>query len=186
MALPIVIVVVLGAAIACYDGGMPFYRHIRVGRGGKSFGCLKIRTMRKDADQILHQLLKTDANARREWEAHQKLRDDPRVTRVGRFLRKVSIDELPQLLNVLRGKMTLIGPRPVTEAELDRYGEAKRAYLSVVPGITGAWQVHPKRNEMTYDERVALDRDYAQSYCFRSDLKILLATLSWVMSPNGM
>jgi exopolysaccharide production protein ExoY len=184
--LPTILLVMLVAwPFVVRDGGPMFYRHPRVGRNGKVFGCLKIRTMRTDSAEQLALLLSTDPKAAREWAETQKLDKDPRITRFGHVLRKTSIDELPQLWNVITGDMSLVGPRPVTAAELDRYGEARDAYTSVRPGITGLWQIAPSRYDMTYAERVELDVSYARSVSFAGDLRILWGTVIWAINPNG-
>jgi exopolysaccharide production protein ExoY len=146
-----------------FGGQMPFYSHVRAGQGGREFGCLEFRSMYRDADIILTQLLQRDPAAKLEWEINRKLRHDPRVTRVGRFLRATSLDELPRLLNVLAGQMSLVGPRPVSRAELAKFYDPweAAAYSSVRPGLTGLWQVMG-RSELGNDNRVALDKLYAQ------------------------
>jgi len=167
------------------DGGPAFYVHPRVGRGGRIFGCIKFRSMVVDSEARLEALLASDPAARAEWEQTRKLRNDPRITRIGRFLRATSLDELPQLINVLRGEMSLVGPRPVTPAELDRYyGAAAAHYLSVRPGITGPWQVSG-RSETSYDQRVALDVAYVTQPSLLTDLRILLRTPLAVLSRRG-
>jgi lipopolysaccharide/colanic/teichoic acid biosynthesis glycosyltransferase len=168
------------------DGGPAFYSHPRIGRGGRAFGCLKFRTMVPDADRRLSELLETDPEARAEWETTRKLRRDPRVTRLGRFLRSSSLDELPQLLNVVRGDMSLVGPRPVTRSELANfYGPAAAAlYVTVRPGITGPWQVSG-RSDSSYDRRIALDVAYIRKPSLRADLLILLRTVRAVLIRDG-
>lgn len=166
------------------DGVPILYGQYRVGRGGKLFRCLKFRTMLRDSEVVLAELLRDDPKSRAEWKTYQKLRNDPRITSVGRFLRCSSLDELPQLINVVRGEMLLVGPRPVTVAELTRYGMARWHYLSVRPGITGLWQVSG-RNNTTYEERVALDTHYVENRSLRSDLGILLRTISVVIFKDG-
>ena len=167
------------------DGGPAFFAHQRVGRGGKLFGCLKFRSMVIDSQARLEALLATDPAARAEWEATRKLKNDPRITRIGRFLRSTSLDELPQLINVLRGEMSLVGPRPVQEAEIDRYYGASAAhYMAVRPGITGLWQVSG-RSETSYESRVALDVSYVSRPSMLADLSILLRTPVAVMSRRG-
>ncbi|TDH64094.1 sugar transferase [Dankookia rubra] len=167
------------------DGGPVFYAHERVGRGGRRFGCLKFRSMVTDSQARLATLLDADPAARAEWEATRKLRDDPRITRIGRLLRATSLDELPQLINVLRGEMSLVGPRPVVAAELaSHYGTAAEHYLSVRPGITGLWQISG-RSETSYDTRVALDTQYATNPSIWTDLRILLRTPVVVLSRRG-
>ncbi len=171
--------------LARLDGGPALYSHLRVGRGGALFRCWKIRTMVPDADARLSRLLDSDPAAAAEWARDRKLSRDPRVTALGRLLRRASLDELPQLWNVLAGEMSLVGPRPVTEAELDRYGPARWAYLGHLPGITGLWQVSG-RNGVSYDDRVALDIDYANRLCFLTDLTILLRTGGAVLRRTGV
>lgn len=167
------------------DGGPAFYAHPRVGRGGRIFGCLKFRSMVVDSQARLEALLAADPAARAEWETTRKLRHDPRITRIGRFLRATSLDELPQLINVLRGEMAIVGPRPVTQSELDRhYGAAAAHYLTVRPGITGLWQVSG-RSETSYDQRVALDVAYVSQPSLLADLRILLKTPVAVLSRRG-
>ncbi|MBB5690216.1 sugar transferase [Roseomonas alkaliterrae] len=173
------------AALVRADGGPAFYAHPRVGRGGRIFGCLKFRSMVVDSQARLEALLAADPAARAEWEATRKLRNDPRITRIGRFLRATSLDELPQLINVLKGEMSIVGPRPVTQAELDRYyGAAAAHYLSVRPGITGLWQVSG-RSETSYDQRVALDVAYVSQASLLGDIRILLRTPAAVLSRRG-
>jgi lipopolysaccharide/colanic/teichoic acid biosynthesis glycosyltransferase len=156
-----------------------------VGRGGALFGCLKFRSMVIDSEARLAELLARDPAARAEWEATRKLKRDPRVTSVGRFLRASSLDELPQLINVLRGEMSLVGPRPVIQAELEQhYGAAAAHYMSVRPGITGLWQVSG-RNDTTYEQRVRLDVSYVARASFAEDLRILLATPVAVLRRRG-
>lgn len=172
------------AAIAA-DGGPVFFSHQRVGRGGRTFGCLKFRSMRPDAEELLAGLLARDPAARAEWEAARKLRRDPRVTTVGRVLRANSLDELPQLINVLRGDMSLVGPRPVVQDELEQhYAAAAHDYLSVRPGVTGPWQVRG-RSDTVYRERVALDSAYARNPSLRKDLALLARTVVAVLRRRG-
>jgi Undecaprenyl-phosphate galactose phosphotransferase WbaP len=167
------------------DGGPAFFAHQRVGRGGKLFGCLKFRSMVVDSQARLEALLANDPAARAEWEATRKLKNDPRITRIGRFLRSTSLDELPQLINVLRGEMSLVGPRPVQEAEIDRYYGASAAhYMAVRPGITGLWQVSG-RSETSYESRVALDVSYVSRPSLLADISILLRTPVAVLSRRG-
>jgi exopolysaccharide production protein ExoY len=167
------------------DGGPAFFAHQRVGRGGKLFGCLKFRSMVIDSQARLEALLTGDPAARAEWEATRKLKNDPRITPIGRFLRSTSLDELPQLINVLLGEMSLVGPRPVQEAEIIRYYGASAAhYMAVRPGITGLWQVSG-RSETSYESRVALDVAYVSRPSLLADLSILLRTPVAVLSRRG-
>jgi lipopolysaccharide/colanic/teichoic acid biosynthesis glycosyltransferase len=173
------------AALVRMDGGGAFYAHPRVGRGGRLFGCVKFRSMVVDSDRRLAELLERDPSARAEWEATRKLRQDPRVTWVGRFLRATSLDELPQLINVLKGEMSLVGPRPVIMAELTTYyGAAAGHYLAVRPGLTGPWQVSG-RSDTTYAQRVALDVGYVTQPSLWNDVKILLRTPLAVIARRG-
>jgi Undecaprenyl-phosphate galactose phosphotransferase WbaP len=166
------------------EGGPILYRHRRIGRGGVPFDCLKFRTMVVDGNRVLREALRSDPALRREWMRYRKLRQDPRITRVGGFLRRTSLDELPQLWNVLRGDMSLVGPRPIVKEELRRYGSFVHDYLSVTPGITGLWQVMG-RNTTTYQRRVALDAYYARNQSLSLDLFILLKTTVVVLTGSG-
>jgi len=160
------------------------YAHYRVGIDGRLFRCLKFRTMVPDSERMLSELLAADPAAREQWRRDQKLARDPRITPIGRLLRRTSLDELPQLINVLRGEMNLVGPRPITVAELERYGHLRWHYLCVRPGITGLWQVSG-RNNTTYEERVALDRRYIEARSFWRDLAILCRTAVVVVTRDG-
>ncbi|MBR0650914.1 sugar transferase [Roseomonas terrae] len=167
------------------DGGPAFYAHPRVGRDGRIFGCLKFRSMVVDSQARLEALLASDPAAREEWETTRKLKNDPRITRTGRFLRATSLDELPQLINVLLGEMAIVGPRPVTQSELDSYyGAAAAHYVTVRPGITGLWQVSG-RSETSYDQRVALDVAYVSQPSLMADMRILIKTPVAVLSRRG-
>ena len=178
------LVVLLGFLVWIRDGAMPLFGHERIGRDGKPFHCWKIRTMVPDAAQRLKAHLASDPAAAAEWEADHKLTHDPRITPIGAFLRRTSLDELPQLWNVLNGEMSFVGPRPVTEEELVKYGAARGAYCRMRPGITGLWQISG-RNEVTYGERVQLDLDYLASIGFLRDLSIILRTGLVVVRPTG-
>lgn len=166
------------------DGGPVLFGHFRVGRDGRLFKCLKFRSMRLDADRVLIDLLENDPALRAEWLKDQKLRKDPRITRIGEFLRRTSLDELPQLLNVLKGDMRLVGPRPITMSELAKYGASRWHYINVTPGITGLWQVSG-RNNTTYEERVALDCAYVAQRSIALDVKILFKTIGVVLRRDG-
>jgi exopolysaccharide production protein ExoY len=160
--------------------GPALFRHKRVGFNGKYFDCLKFRTMVTDAPERLRQLLESDPVAAAEWSANRKLRYDPRVTVIGSMLRKSSLDELPQLFNVLKGEMSIVGPRPVTDGELPMYSGAVSEYLSCRPGITGLWQVSG-RSSTTYSKRVACDTFYARNWSMALDAKILIVTIPALM-----
>lgn len=174
----------IALAITLFDPGPVFFGHQRVGRQGRLFTCWKFRSMVVDSKARLTKLLESDPAAAREWAATQKLTNDPRITPLGRFLRKTSLDELPQLWNVLIGEMSLIGPRPITRGELDRYGRDRRYYLVVRPGISGLWQISG-RSQSTYEERVALDREYVESWSFLRDLHIAVMTIPAVLFARG-
>lgn len=166
------------------DGAPVLFGHYRVGREGRLFRCLKFRSMVRDSKQRLEELLARDAEARAQWERDQKLVDDPRITPIGHFIRRTSLDELPQLFNVLAGDMALVGPRPITVQELTRYGVTRWHYLNVLPGMTGLWQVSG-RNELNYAQRVALDREYVERRGLWMDLWILWRTVGVVLRGAG-
>ncbi|MFT3691028.1 sugar transferase [Paenirhodobacter sp.] len=170
--------------MASRDGGPAIFSHRRIGQNGQPFNCHKIRSMVVDAEQRLADILRRDSRAAAEWAATHKLTDDPRTTRFGRLIRKTSLDELPQLWNVLLGDMSLVGPRPIVQEEVARYGAAIGHYARVRPGITGLWQVSG-RNDLSYDERVALDVDYTQSISLARDLRILAMTAWSVLCRTG-
>jgi|LNFM01.1.fsa_nt_gb lipopolysaccharide/colanic/teichoic acid biosynthesis glycosyltransferase len=176
--------IVIFWALVRLDGGPGFFAHARIGKTGRPFKCWKLRTMHPHAEDRLKELLRTDPAAAKEWADRQKLSRDPRITKLGAFLRKFSIDELPQIWNVLRGEMSIVGPRPVTAAELPRYGSSAWAYLSLLPGLTGPWQV-AGRNSVGYEDRVALDVEYRRKVSFLRDVKIILRTFRAVLSRSG-
>jgi undecaprenyl-phosphate galactose phosphotransferase len=179
--LPIVLVV----SLSLYsDGGDILFRHTRIGKNGKAFRVYKFRTMVPNADLALRDLISENPTLREEWLRDHKLRNDPRVTVVGGFLRRTSLDELPQLWNVLKGEMSLVGPRPIVRDELTRYGRAARYYLSLKPGLTGVWQISG-RNDTDYRRRVAMDRHYACTASLVTDLMVLLKTVDVVLRRRG-
>ncbi len=180
--LPLLLLVALSIWLG--DGGPPLFRHTRLGQGGRSFGCLKFRTMVTDAELRLAELLQRDLAARAEWEATQKLSKDPRVTPLGRFLRASSVDELPQLINVIRGEMSLVGPRPIVDAERPFYGRRFEAYARVRPGISGLWQISG-RSDTSYRRRVACDVVYVRRRGLATDLKVLVLTIPAVLAARG-
>ncbi len=178
------LLLVLAAWVRLTDGGPAIFAHRRLGLGGRPFYCLKFRSMAVDADVRLKRLLEEDAEARAEWAKDQKLRNDPRVTAIGEVLRKSSLDELPQLFNVLRGEMNLVGPRPIVTGEIERYGRYFRAYASVRPGITGLWQISG-RNDVSYRRRVALDTVYSRRRSLAFDIGVLFRTVPVVLLRRG-
>lgn len=178
------ILALLTIVIWLEDRCSPIFVHRRIGRDGREFPCLKFRTMVTDADQRLENLLAFDPAAAREWALDHKLRVDPRITRLGSFLRKTSLDELPQLVNVVIGHMSLVGPRPIVRSEVVRYGRYFEHYCHVRPGITGLWQVSG-RNNVSYRRRVALDTFYARRKSIKTNLVIIARTFPAVLSTNG-
>lgn len=160
------------------------YSHQRIGRDGAPFNCLKFRSMVTNSDEVLAELLQNDPVAKAEWEKDFKLKNDPRITDIGKFIRKTSLDELPQLINVIRGEMSLVGPRPITTIELKRYKSSAKHYLSMKPGITGLWQISG-RNDIDYDTRVGMDRWYAGQASIWTDLVILFKTVRVVLKREG-
>ena len=167
-----------------HDGGSPLYGHERIGRGGRRFQCLKFRSMVLNSQERLQELLANDPAARAEWEISYKLKNDPRITPIGHFLRRTSLDELPQLWNVLRGDMSLVGPRPVVEDELKRYGAQADYYLMIKPGMTGLWQVSG-RSDVDYATRVYFDAWYVKNWSLWHDIAILCKTVNVVLGRSG-
>jgi exopolysaccharide production protein ExoY len=180
--IPLFLIVAL--VVRASSPGPILYNQKRLGRFGREFRLWKFRSMHVNADEILREHLAADSEARREWAESRKLKDDPRVTTLGRFLRKTSLDELPQLLNVLAGSMSLVGPRPIVADERVRYGSAYFFYTSAKPGLSGLWQVSG-RSDLTYDQRVALDEQYVRSWSVVGDIKILWQTASAVWHSKG-
>ncbi len=166
------------------DGGPGLFGHTRIGQDGTRFRCWKIRTMVTDSEQRLEQHLRNNPEAAAEWARDHKLTNDPRITRVGRFLRRTSLDELPQIWNVFKGDMTFVGPRPIVLEEMARYGRYQAAYLAMKPGVTGLWQVSG-RNEVTYDERVQMDVEYFDRMSFWVDLRLIAQTALSVVNRTG-
>lgn len=176
--------VLLAIALQIDSPGRLFFVQKRVGYGGKPFPCMKFRTMRADAETALVAYLRDNADARDEWARTFKLQNDPRVTRLGRIVRKLSLDEFPQLINILRGDMSLVGPRPIVAAEIELYGRYFADYCAVKPGLTGLWQVSG-RNDVSYDQRVKLDRIYVRQKSFAFDMSILARTIPAVVFSRG-
>ncbi len=175
------IMILIAVIIKLTDGGSIFFGHNRVGYKGRLFKVLKFRSMYPDAEERLKKILEEDPKAREEWERTFKLKNDPRVTPIGKILRKTSLDELPQFFNVLKGDMSVVGPRPVVKEELKKYYKDKaKYYLSVKPGVTGYWQVEGRSDVDNYEERINMDVWYVQNQSFFLDIKIILKTI-WVM-----
>ncbi len=179
---PVLTVVLPIALLVALDGKAPFYVQERVGRQGRIFRMWKLRTMVQDADRILARYLEENPSARREWELHQKLKHDPRITPIGNILRKTSLDELPQLWNVLKGDMSLVGPRPMMPSQQAIYPGSE--YFAMRPGITGFWQISV-RNESSFAERASYDKNYFHELSFNTDLKILGRTVGVVLGAKG-
>lgn len=180
LALPLI---ALCAAALWLEGGRPFYTQARLGRGGQVFRILKLRTMVRDADALLQHYLAASPALRQEWQDTQKLKNDPRITPVGRLLRATSLDELPQLWNVVKGDMSLVGPRPMMPDQLPLYGDA-RAYFALRPGITGIWQVSV-RNEASFASRVRADFEYRRGLSLSRDLDLIWRTFGVVLKGTG-
>lgn len=175
----------LGVLVTLTSSGHAIYGHRRVGRGGKAFRCYKFRTMYLDADKRLELLLASDPLLKEEWDKNHKLKNDPRVTPLGKFLRKTSLDEFPQFWNVLKGDLSIVGPRPVVYQELTKfYGEQASHVLSVRPGLTGPWQISGRSN-VSYAERVRMDVDYVNNRNFLLDLTIIIKTIPAMLSSRG-
>lgn len=176
-------VLVLALLVAILTGGRPFYSQLRVGKEAKAFRMWKLRTMVKDADALLIKHLQDNPEARAEWNSTQKLRNDPRITRIGRVLRKTSLDELPQLFNVLNGTMSLVGPRPMMVGQEDHY--SGQAYYRMRPGLTGTWQVSGDRSNSEFAVRVLYDNTYEQNLSLKTDVNVLVQTVGVVLRASG-
>ncbi|CAD7038432.1 exopolysaccharide biosynthesis protein [Pseudorhizobium endolithicum] len=172
------------ALVKFSDGGSVFYGHRRVGHNGRYFHCLKFRTMVVNGEEVLRKHLQANPQAAEEWRATRKLRSDPRVTAVGTVLRKLSLDELPQLINILRGDMSVVGPRPVVDEELGIYDSHAVYYLRTRPGLTGLWQISG-RNDVSYETRIAFDTHYVQNWSLIQDLIIIAKTIPAVCLSRG-
>lgn len=182
--IPVTIIVYIARKILKEDDGPLFYEQLRYGKDGKKFRIYKFRSMCVDADKKLKEYLANNDEARKEFEENQKLKNDPRITKIGDFLRKTSIDELPQLINVLKGEMSLIGPRPIVDGEIEKYGTNKDKFLSVKPGLTGYWAANG-RNNITYSERIKMELYYVDNMSFGLDLKIFFKTIVSVIKKEG-
>jgi exopolysaccharide production protein ExoY len=178
------IFILVAILVKMSDGGSIFYSHRRMGHGGTAFGCLKFRTMVMNGDEVLKAYLDANPHERSVWQEERKLQTDPRVTKVGATLRKLSLDELPQLINILRGEMSIVGPRPVVKDEIAMYGSAATHYFKSRPGLTGLWQVSG-RNDACYVQRVEMDRRYVENWSLRTDVVIILKTIPAVCLSRG-
>jgi len=178
------LLIVIWVVIRITSPGPAIFRHRRIGVGGEYFECFKFRTMVQNADQLLGTVLSEDEDLKEEHARMHKLRDDPRITPIGKFLRKTSLDEFPQFWNVLKGDMSIVGPRPIVDEEVTRYGNWLPLILLCRPGITGLWQVSG-RNDTTYAERIALDRRYVLTHNLAADLSIMLRTPAVMVKRNG-
>ncbi|EHS49500.1 sugar transferase [Rhizobium sp. PDO1-076] len=172
--------ILIAMALLFVDGRPIIFRHKRIGRDGRPFFCLKFRTMRNDADRVLNELLASDAARLQEWRETQKLKSDPRVHWLGKYLRITSLDELPQLVNILKGEMSIVGPRPIIAEELEHYGQHVHCYLTMTPGLTGLWQVS-RRGDTSYQQRVQFDVDYYNNWSLRADIAIIIKTIGVVL-----
>lgn len=175
---------VLAVLVKLTSGGSALYRHRRIGQYHQPIEVWKFRTMYQDSDQVLEEYLDANPEARMEWAQAHKLKNDPRITPIGRLLRKTSLDEIPQLLNVLAGEMSIVGPRPIVDEERVKYGSYFRTYCYAVPGITGLWQVSG-RNDVGYAERVQLDVRYVEKWSLWMEIKILLKTAYVIFHRKG-
>jgi exopolysaccharide production protein ExoY len=178
------IFLMIAALVKFSDHGPILYGHRRIGHNGRTFKCLKFRTMAVNGDEVLRSHLKANPQAAEEWRATRKLKADPRVTVVGTVLRKLSLDELPQLLNILRGEMSVVGPRPVVDEELNLYDSFAAYYLSTRPGLTGLWQISG-RNDVSYETRIAFDTQYVQNWSLIGDVAIIVKTIPAVCMARG-
>lgn len=178
------LMVLISIALLIQDGRPIFYKHKRIGLGGQPFLCWKFRTMARDSEQQLRQLLDSSEACRQQWHTNQKLDQDPRAHRTGALLRKSSLDELPQFINVIRGDMSVVGPRPIVPDEMMRYGKDAKYYLALRPGITGLWQVS-RRSDTSYDERVEFDVRYCKSWTIAGDIAIMARTVAVLLTTRA-
>ena len=180
--LPIILIIILILKIFTKDSA--FFKHKRIGKKGKEFILFKFRTMKENRENILKEHFVKKPQALLEWKSNHKLKDDPRITKIGYFLREFSLDEIPQIYNIIKGDMSFVGPRPIVEKEIEKYGTHFNDYKKCKPGLTGLWQVSG-RNDTTYKERVDFDMSYMKNKSFLLDLKILLKTIPIVLSRKG-
>ena len=181
---PITVAIYIARKVLKEDEGPMFYEHLRYGKDGKKFRIYKFRSMCIDADKRLKEYLEQNEETRKEFEENHKLKDDPRITKLGKFIRKTSIDELPQFVNVLKGDMSLIGPRPIVDGEIEKYGENKEKFLSVKPGLTGYWAANGRSN-ITYEERMKMELYYVDNISFKLDIQIFFKTIISVIKKEG-
>jgi exopolysaccharide production protein ExoY len=177
------LMMLISIALLVQDGRPIFYKHKRIGLGGQPFLCCKFRTMARESEQRLRQLLKSSDACRQQWHFNQKLDPDPRAHRLGALLRTSGLDELPQFINVLRGEMSVVGPRPIVIDEMARYGKNAKYYLALRPGITGLWQVN-KRSDTSYDERVEYDVRYCKTWTIGGDIVIVARTVAMLLTTH--
>lgn len=182
--IPITVAVYIARKVLKEDDGPLFYEHLRYGKDGKKFRIYKFRSMCIDADKKLKEYLEQNEEARIEFEENHKLKDDPRITKLGDFLRKTSLDELPQMINILKGEMSFIGPRPIVDDEIEKYGKNKNKFLSVKPGLTGYWAANG-RSDVTYAERINLELYYVDNMSLWLDIKIFFKTIYSVLKREG-
>jgi exopolysaccharide production protein ExoY len=178
------LMMLISIALLIQDGRPIFFKHKRIGMGGQPFLCWKFRTMARDSEQRLRQLLESSEACRQQWQTNQKLDPDPRAHRTGTLLRKSGMDELPQFINVIRGDMSVVGPRPIVLNELARYGKDAKYYLALRPGITGLWQVS-RRSYTSYDERVEFDVRYCKTWTIAGDIAIMARTAAVLLMTRG-
>ena len=182
--IPLTIAIYIARKILKEDDGPLFYEQLRIGKDGKHFRLYKYRTMVVGADEKLKNYLEENEEARKEYEENHKLKNDPRITKLGKFLRKTSIDEVPQFINVLKGDMSLIGPRPIVDSEIPKFGNRMKIVHSVRPGITGYWAING-RSDTTYEKRVDMETFYAENYSLKLDVEIFIKTIGAVLNKEG-
>ena len=181
LAFPIFIIIAI--LIKLGSRGPIFFVHKRIGQNKKKFNCLKFRTMHPEAEDLLKNLLSKNNDLKKEYQKDHKIKNDPRITPIGKFLRKTSLDEIPKFINVIKGDMSIVGPRPIVKEEVSKYGTSFHKVFSVRPGITGLWQVSG-RNNLSYEKRVQIDKIYAQNRNFLMDLRIIFRTLGVILFPR--
>tara|TARA_B100000212_G_C27382863_1_gene537899 strand:- start:2467 stop:3120 length:654 start_codon:yes stop_codon:yes gene_type:complete len=175
--------IVISLLIKLSSRGPIFFSQERIGKNNKTFKCIKFRTMHPEAEDMLENLINNNKSIRKEFNETHKIKNDPRITNIGKFLRKTSLDEIPQFLNVIKMEMSVIGPRPIVKEEIEKYGNSISKVLTVKPGITGLWQVSG-RNNLSYKRRVSLDCIYVNNVNFIMDIRIIIRTLGVILFPN--